>query len=64
MRFKDRIQLIEKLNVKLLKKIVEYISSIKEQFDKIYLVKTKCDCEKHTELEQRFSIDSNFFIVS
>lgn len=64
MKFKDRIQLIEKLNVKLLKKIVEYISGIKKEFDKIFLVKIKCDCEKQTNIEQRFSIDSNFFIVS
>jgi thiol-disulfide isomerase/thioredoxin len=64
MKFKDRIKLIETLNVKLLKQIVDYISSIKEQFDKIYMVKTKCDCEKSTDLQQRFSIDSNFFIVS
>jgi hypothetical protein len=28
------------------------------------MVKTKCDCEKSTDLQQRFSIDSNFFIVS
>lgn len=64
MKFKDRIKLIEKLNVKVLKRIVEYISSIKDQFDKINLVKINCSCENNTELQKRFSIDSNFFIIS
>jgi hypothetical protein len=64
MKFSDRVQLIEKLNVKLLRSIVEYISSIKKEFDKIFLSKITCDCENKTEIEQRFSIDSNFFIIS
>lgn len=64
MKFADRIKLIERLNVKLLKKIIEYISGIKKEFDKIFLVKMDCDCESKTEITQRFSIDSNFFIIS
>lgn len=64
MKFSDRVQLIERLNTKLLKKIIEYISSVKKEFDKILLLKIKCDCDKKIDIEQRFSIDSNFFILS
>jgi hypothetical protein len=64
MNFSDRIKLIERLNTKLLKGIVEYISSIKKEFDKILLLKINCDCDKKVEIEKRFSIDSNFFILS
>lgn len=64
MKFADRIKLIEKLNVKLLKGIIEYISSVKKEFDKILLVKVVCNNEKKSVVEQRFSIDSNFFIIS
>ena len=64
MKFADRVKLIERLNVKVLKKIIEYISSVKKEFDKILLVKLNCDCETKPELTQRFSIDSNFFIIS
>jgi len=64
MKFEDRIKLIERLNVKTLKGVVEFISNIKQEFDKITLVKMNCDCEKKTLLEKRFSIDSNFFIIS
>lgn len=64
MKFKDRIRLVEQLNVKLLLKIIEYINNVKKEFDKILLVKTTCNCGNNEKLEQRFSIDSNFFIVS
>jgi len=64
MKFTDRIKLIGKLNVKILKKVIEYISSIKKEFDKILLVKVICNNEAKSEITQRFSIDSNFFIIS
>jgi len=62
--FKDRIKIIERLSAKLLDKIMEFTSSIKKAFDGITLVKFNCSCEKKTLIEQRFSIDSNFFINS
>lgn len=64
MNFTNRVKLIEKLNIKLMKKIIDFIFNIKQEFDKIVLVKSKCTCEGNPELSQRFSIDSNFFIVS
>ena len=64
MKFTDRIKIIERLNVKVLKKVIDYITTIKKEFDKILLLKMNCDCADKTEITQRFSIDSNFFIIS
>lgn len=62
--FANRIKIIEKLNSKLIQKIIQFISDIKKNFEKVTLVKTKCNCDNNVELTQRFSIDSNFFIPS
>lgn len=64
LNFANRVKLIEKINIKLMKKVIDFIFNIKKEFDKIVLVKANCNCNSSSVLSQRFSIDSNFFILS
>lgn len=59
--FKDRIKIIETFKTKLLKNIMDYINSIREEIDKIELVNFTYNEKTY---ERRLAINGNFFILS
>jgi hypothetical protein len=56
--FTDRIRLIEELPVKLIKEVLAYIEKIKEEINKITLIKVEYEGNK---IERRLEVDSGFF---
>lgn len=61
LKFKDRLEIIEKLPVKITKQTIDYINSIQKEFDKIILIKDVID---DVSVEQRLKIDASFFTPS
>lgn len=59
--FKDRIKVIGMFNSKLLKQIINYINTIKEEVNTIELVKFMYEDKSY---ERRLTIDGNFFMLS
>jgi len=63
--FDDRIKLFEKLPIKLIEKLLDYSNKIKEEIDKVVLIKFDVDVNGKVEtIERRLTIDGNFFINS
>lgn len=56
--FGDRLQIIEKLPSHVTKKVIDYISTVQKEFDKILLFKDKINGK---DFEQRLKIDASFF---
>jgi hypothetical protein len=59
--FANRIRVIETFKTGLLKNVLNYINSVREEVDKIELVKFEFGGETY---ERRLSIDGNFFTIS
>jgi hypothetical protein len=59
--FKDRIKIIETFKTGLLKNIMDYISEVRDEIDKIELVNFKIGDVQHS---RRLAIDGNFFMIS
>ena len=59
--FKDRITVVESFNTALLKDIVGYINKVKEESNKIEVVKFQFDGK---EYDRRLTIDGSFFMIS
>jgi hypothetical protein len=71
--FMNRIALVEKIPAKLLKKVIDYITVIKKEIDKVILIKTTVKTtekkngetiEIDKEVEERLTIDGSFFTTS
>jgi hypothetical protein len=61
MTFKDKIKLVESLPVNITKNIINYITNINKEFEKIILINEEIDGEI---FEQRLKIDASFFTIS
>ena len=61
MTFKDRLTLLGSIPAKINNKIIEYINTVKTQFDKVLLFKEEINGQT---VEQRLKIDASFFTVS
>lgn len=59
--FEERIKVVETFGMKLLREVINYINKIKEQFDKIELVKFEHLGKKY---ERRLTVDGRFFTIS
>lgn len=59
--FANRIKIMETFKTGLLRKILDYINSVRKEIDKIELVKFEVGGETY---ERRLSIDGNFFTIS
>jgi len=59
--FKDRITVVESFNTALLKEIVGYINKVKEESNKIEVVKFQFEGK---EYDRRLTIDGSFFMIS
>lgn len=59
--YANRIKVVETFKTGLLKEIMDYISSVRKEVDKIELINLEFEGEK---LERRLSIDGNFFTIS
>jgi hypothetical protein len=60
-KFVDRIKVIETFKTGILKAILSYINTIRQEIDKVELVKFEFGGEIY---ERRLSIDGNFFTIS
>jgi len=61
MLFKDRLAILGKIPAKINNKIIEYINTVKLQFDKVLLFKETIEGQT---IEQRLKIDAGFFTAS
>jgi len=61
LKFKDRISILEQLPAKVNNKIIEYITSVNKEFEKVLLFSEEVNGKK---IEQRLKIDSSFFTQS
>jgi len=59
--FNDRITIIERFGTRLLKKILKYINTVKEETEKVELINFTYNDKKY---DRRLAIDGSFFIVS
>jgi hypothetical protein len=59
--FTDQIKIIGTFSTKLLQQIINYISTVKEEINKVELIKFELDGEVH---DRRLTIDGNFFMIS
>ena len=57
----NRIKVVETFKTVLLRKVIDYINTVRKEVDKVELVKFEFD---GTTYERRLSIDGNFFTIS
>jgi len=68
--FRNRMAIIERLPMKIIDKIIEFINTVKTEINKIILFKTTIKIENENkeliekEVEERLTLNGNFFIKS